>query len=102
MAIPEITAAELYALGADVRLIDVREPDEWCQSRVPQAHHVPLGTVPDRLDEFDGEPTYVICKIGGRSYRACEYAAARGKTVVNVVGGMIAWWDAGFDTVSDV
>lgn len=100
MVIPEISVAELHALGAGVRLIDVREDDEWNQVRAPHAHHVPMGTVPDRLDEFDGDPTYVICKVGGRSQRVCAYAAAAGKPVVNVAGGMLAWCDAGFDTVA--
>ena len=36
----------------------------------------------------------------GRSYRACEFAAAQGKNVVNVAGGMMAWWAAGHNTVS--
>jgi len=56
---------------------------------------VALGTVPDHLDRFDGSPTYVICKAGGRSLRACEFAAANGHDVVNVTGGMLAWIDAG-------
>ncbi len=103
MTIPEITVDELAGLG-DVRIIDVRENDEWIDSRVPSAVHVPLGTVPDQLDAFGADgaalPTYVICKAGGRSFRACEYTAAQGKNVVNVAGGMIAWSAGGHDTVS--
>ena len=91
---------ELVELGDAVRLVDVREHHEWHESRVPHAIHVPLGTVPEQLHLFDGEPTYVICKVGGRSFRACEFAAANGKQVVNVRGGMMAWLDADLDTVS--
>ena len=40
-------------------------------------------------------PTYVVCRSGGRSGRACEFAADQGLETVNVVGGMLAWWDAG-------
>jgi rhodanese-related sulfurtransferase len=101
VAFSEITVQELEALGADVRLIDVREPDEWAAGHVAHALHVPLGTVPDRLDAFDGTPTYVICRSGGRSGRACEFAAAQGHDAVNVAGGMIAWTDAGFDVVTE-
>ncbi len=106
MAIPEIPVDELLQLRAngEVRLVDVREIDEWIESHIESAVHVALGTVPDRLDAFgdDGaaEPTYVICKVGGRSYRACEYAAAQGKNVVNVAGGMMAWWVGGQSAVS--
>lgn len=97
VAIREISVAELHALGTDVVLIDVREDDEWQESHVPHATHVALGTVPDHLDRFTGEPTYVMCKVGGRSLRACEFADAHGHDVVNVAGGMMAWLDAGYD-----
>jgi rhodanese-related sulfurtransferase len=100
VAFSDITVQELEALGADVRLIDVREPDEWAAGHVAHALHVPLGTVPDRLDAFDGTPTYVICRSGARSGRACEFAVAQGHDTVNVAGGMIAWADAGFDVVT--
>ncbi len=90
---------DLAALGPDVRLIDVREPAEWGAGHVPFAELIPLGTVPEHLDRFDGSPTYVICRSGGRSGQACAYAADRGHDVVNVVGGMIAWAQAGYETV---
>jgi rhodanese-related sulfurtransferase len=100
VAIDEISVAELRALGPDVTLIDVREHDEWVDGHIAYARHVPLATVPGRLDEFDGSPTYVMCKVGGRSYRACEFAQAQGRDVVNVTGGMLAWAEAGFDVIS--
>ena len=104
MLVEEISVADLHALGAEAVLIDVRELDEWVDGRVPHARHVVLGSVPDQLHQFAGAPTYVICKIGGRSLRACEFAAAQGHHVVNVTGGMLAWRSAGFDvtTGSDV
>jgi rhodanese-related sulfurtransferase len=110
VAIDEISVFDLHAqLGAalasthpasgdnQIVLIDVREDDEWAAGHVPGARHVPLGTVPERLDEFSGTPTYVICRSGGRSGHACEFAAEHGRTVVNVSGGMLAWADAGFE-----
>ena len=93
---------QLHADG-DVRLIDVREHNEWIDSHIESAVHVALGTVPDHLDVFgddgDTEATYVICKVGGRSLRACEFVAAQGKNVVNVAGGMMAWHNAGYEIV---
>ncbi len=102
VVIEEISVVDLHALGPDVRLIDVREDDEWAEGRVPHAVHVALGTVPDHLDAFDGSPTYVMCKVGGRSARACEFAAAHGREVVNVAGGILAWRAAGFEIESDL
>jgi rhodanese-related sulfurtransferase len=93
MAIPEITVdalAERLAEGS--RLVDVREPDEYEAAHVPGARLVPLATVPDQLDAFRGDgPTYVICRSGARSMRACEYVASQGIDVVNVEGGTTAW-----------
>ena len=97
MSFGEITVEELAALGPDARIVDVREPDEWSDGHIPWAVHVPLGTVPEQLASFDGSPTYVICRVGGRSARACEFAASNDLEVVNVVGGMLAWERAGLD-----
>jgi rhodanese-related sulfurtransferase len=93
MAIPEISVDELAErLAEGSRLIDVREPDEFEVAHVPGARLVPLATVPDELDAFRGDgTTYVICKSGARSMRACEYVASHGIDVVNVEGGTTAW-----------
>jgi rhodanese-related sulfurtransferase len=97
MGIQEISVDELADLleaGAD--LIDVREPHEFEQARVPGARLVPLGVVPEHLDAFAATgPTYVICRSGVRSLKACEFAAAVGHEVVNVAGGTLAWIDSG-------
>ena len=97
MAIPEVTVDELAGLLAGgARLVDVREPDEYAQARVPGAVLVPLGTVPEQVEAFRGEgPVYVICARGGRSLKAAEYVAEHGIDAVNVAGGTLAWIDAG-------
>lgn len=102
MAIEEITVDELAErLDAGARLIDVREPDEFEQARVPGGVLVPLGTVPDRIDEFRSDgTTYVICRSGARSMSACEFAASHGVDVANVEGGTLAWLASGREVAS--
>ena len=97
MAIAEIDIPELARRVAEgARVIDVREPGEYVEGHVPGAELIPLGTVPDHLDRFTGDgPTYVICRTGGRSMRACELAADCGHQVVNVTGGTMAWIASG-------
>jgi rhodanese-related sulfurtransferase len=97
MAISEIGVDDLAErLDTGARLVDVRERDEWEQGHIDGAVHVPLATVPQRLDVFRGEgPTYVICTVGGRSLRACDHVAGYGIEVVNVAGGMLAWERSG-------
>lgn len=96
----EITVQDLAALGDAARIVDVREPDEWAAGHIAHARLVPLATVPDQLAEFDGSPTYVICRSGARSMRACEFLESKGIEAVNVSGGMIAWAGAGFEVAT--
>ena len=95
--VPEIDVAELadqVAQGAPV--IDVREPDEYTAGHVPGAQLIPLGAVPERVDEVPADRTvYLICKAGGRSRRAAEHLLGQGLDVVNVAGGTDAWIAAG-------
>lgn len=102
MAIEEITVDELAArLDDGARLIDVRERYEFEEVRVPGAVLVPLGTVPDRVEEFRGDqPALVICRSGARSMQACEFLADRGIAAVNVAGGTMAWALAGREIAS--
>lgn len=102
MPISEIEVSELAQRVAEGALvIDVREPDEYAAGHVPGAKLVPLATVPDNLDAFNTDgPTYVICAVGGRSMRACEYAADHDLEVVNVAGGTKGWLAAGHEFVT--
>jgi len=96
----EISVQDLAALGPSACIVDVREPDEWAAGHIGHASLVPLATVPGSLDAFDAEPTYVVCRSGGRSGQVCGFLSGQGRTVVNVTGGMIAWAAAGFEVVT--
>jgi rhodanese-related sulfurtransferase len=96
----EISVQELDGLGPSVRVIDVREPNEWADGHIAHARLVPLATVPDHIDVFEGERTYVVCRSGGRSGQACGFLGEKGYDVVNVAGGMLAWSAAGLEVAS--
>ncbi len=102
MDVPEIGVEELERrLAAGAMLIDVREPDEYAQVRVPGGILVPLQTVPDRLADVPTDGTfYVICAKGGRSREAAEFLITEGRDAVNVSGGTTAWVEAGLPTNS--
>lgn len=95
--VPEIDIGELARLRPQgITIVDVREPHEYAEAHVPGARLIPLGTVPDRVDEVPAHgQVYVICAKGGRSYRAAEFYRASGIAAVNVAGGTSAWVDAG-------
>jgi rhodanese-related sulfurtransferase len=97
---PQVDLDELEAaLQSGHPLLDVREPDEFAEARVPQARLIPLMQVPDEVDsiaEFAGTgPLYVICAAGGRSNRAAAFLRAQGVDAINVMGGTNAWLQAG-------
>jgi rhodanese-related sulfurtransferase len=102
MSVPEIDVQSLAAeRAAGRRVFDVREPDEYDDVRVPDAILVPLATVPEELDRFDGTDTvYVVCRSGSRSRKAVEFLRRSGIDAVNVSGGMLAWIEAGLRTES--
>jgi len=104
MAIQEISIDELATkIESDptLTLIDVREVDEYTDGHVAGAKLVVLGTVANNVDAFrsDGS-TYVICRSGGRSMRACEFLDAQGLDVVNIAGGTMGWIASGRDVVT--
>ncbi|HEY0520094.1 MAG TPA: rhodanese-like domain-containing protein [Ilumatobacteraceae bacterium] len=102
MSVSEVSVDELEAaLRAGAKLVDVREPDEYTAGHVPGAVLVPLSSVPSALDQFSADATtYVICKTGARSYRACEFLVDQGLDAANVEGGTMAWVISGRGTVA--
>lgn len=100
--VPEIDITTLEErLGGGVLVIDVREDDEYSGGHVGGAVHIPLGTVPDRVDELPTDaPVLVICQMGGRSARAVEFLRAQGVDATNVAGGTKAWIDSGRPVVT--
>lgn len=96
--IPELTPTEFcerWPAGRrdDVTLLDVREPAEWRTAQVAEALHIPMRTVPGRLDELDPAHTWVVmCHGGVRSLRVAEFLVASGYArVFNLTGGIDAW-----------
>lgn len=83
-----------------VRVIDVREPDEWVAGHIPQANHIPLGGIvnhpTDTLTEPKEQALLFVCAVGGRSAIACEVAAAMGYAeLYNLEGGTTSWRNGG-------
>jgi adenylyltransferase/sulfurtransferase len=77
-------------------LVDVRELKEFNEEHLEGAHHFPLSTLAERLNELPQNiPLVTICQIGGRSAKAATVIndALPNNTVYNVVGGMETWFD---------
>ncbi|MDQ0231172.1 rhodanese-like domain-containing protein [Metabacillus malikii] len=78
--------------GEKLELIDVREEDEVEEGMIPEAKHIRMSEIPERLDELDKDKeTIFICRSGGRSGNVCAYLQDKGYNVVNMTGGMLAY-----------
>src|SRR5437773_9223948 len=74
----EVTVQEMKkaldnpALG--IKVVDVREPDEYEIAHVNGVPLIPLGALPDRFTELDpNQQIYVHCKSGVRSLKAVQF-----------------------------
>lgn len=103
--VPQITANDLYERlrVGEVNLLDVRQPAEWSAGHAPGAVFITGADLPGRLDEVPvGKPVAVVCSSGYRSSVAASLLASRrGLPVLNVLGGMTAWREAGHPTSGD-
>jgi sulfur-carrier protein adenylyltransferase/sulfurtransferase len=81
------------ALG--VKVIDVREPDEYQIAHIDGVPLFPLSTLPQRFTELDPNQLYYLhCKSGIRSMKALRFLREQGfKYLKNVKGGISAWAD---------
>ncbi len=94
----DITTTELrqrLQSGETPHLIDVREPWEHEEGNIPGAQNIPLGTLPEKLDdleEWKNQEVIVHCKSGSRSSQAKAYLTQQGFTNVrNLLGGYVGY-----------
>ena len=96
----EIGAVELKErldAGADIDLIDVREPFEWRIFNLGDygAKLMPMNELEGRLDELDPDREIVFyCRSGARSGNVTSYLRQKGfDRARNLTGGVLAWGD---------
>mgnify|MGYP000865745325 CR=1 FL=1 len=90
---PREAANLLKAKPADTILLDVREPMELELAPVQGALHIPMGDIPQRLDELDKNKTIIcLCHSGARSAQVAAFLEDRGyPSAINLLGGIHAW-----------
>lgn len=92
--------ATLLINREDAHVVDVRETEEFANGHLPDARHIPLSKLADRVGEiekFKGKPVIVCCASGMRSSRACGQLKKLGfDNVHNLAGGIDAWVGAGY------
>ncbi len=82
--------------ASEVVVIDVRQNYEWATSRIAEARHIPLESLPAAASSIsDKQPIVFVCRSGNRSQLAAAAFNASGREAINLEGGMLAWEEAG-------
>ena len=78
--------------------LDVRDTADYRNGHLPQAQHVPMGELKNRLKELNryrGKPLLVYCRTGNQSAAAGRVLQKQGfEQVYSLRGGLTAWQDA--------
>ncbi len=93
--VPVVSAEWVGAHVGEVRLVDVREPPEFCGvlGHIEGAELVPLATLEASVRAWDrGAPIVTVCAYGTRSGKAALLLRDHGfERVASLHGGMVRW-----------
>jgi hydroxyacylglutathione hydrolase len=85
----------VLAAKDSLRIVDVRQPEEFTGDlgHIPGAQLIVLDTLASEIGQLSKDDSIVfVCRSGGRSGRATQYALSQGfKKVFNMAGGMLLW-----------
>jgi len=101
---PENLRRQIEKDRPTVTVLDVRGPDEFegPLGHIRGALNLPVGEIPNRLDEIDSQrnaPVILVCRTDKRSADAAASLRAAGFRDVRVLrGGMERWNTLGFET----
>ena len=91
----EITPTELQELLASAEpplLVDVREPVEAAIAQIADSLLIPMGSLPQRLQEIPKDRSVALyCHAGMRSAYAAEWLARQGYDALSLAGGIDRW-----------
>jgi hydroxyacylglutathione hydrolase len=87
----------------DMVILDVREEEKWKQGHIPGSINIFSGYLENRINEIPRNRKLVlVCNIGNRASLAASILTRSGfRNVHNVLGGMIAWKNAGYNVVTE-
>ena len=85
---PHVHVADVLEPQPNRVLLDVRREAEVTLGTLPDAVHIPLHELRDRLGELAKEPEYIVyCKVGLRGYLAVKILLQTGYQAKNLDGG---------------
>ena len=92
---------EKIVAGEKFILLDVRRKDEWEKGYIEGSRRIYVGLLEKRLQEVPTRsPVVIICKSGNRSSLAASILLRDGrKNIFNLLAGITAWQNAGYEIV---
>lgn len=89
--VTQMTARDIFEQKLPV--LDVRGADEYAEQHIPNAHHIPMGYIPQYLNDIPRDyPLAVQCGGGTRSQVVISLLQKHGFTnLINLKGGIDAW-----------
>jgi len=102
---PVLDPSFVVAQGRQVEIIDIRDDADLLGAlgHIPAVRWVPFDQI-ERIAEVvpANAPVILICRTGDRSALAAKRLEALGMTfVAAMIGGMVAWRNAGYSTTRD-
>ncbi len=92
----EVNVGAINAMD-DAVVLDVRNASEFGEGHIPGAINVAYLQLSKRIGEVPiGKPIFVHCRSGFRSARAVSYLNEHGFDATNIMGGFMAWEEAGY------
>ena len=83
---------ELLASDAPPLLVDIREPFEAGIAQIDGSLFIPMGSLPQRLQEIPKDrPVALYCHSGMRSAYAAEWLSRQGYDALSLAGGIDRW-----------
>jgi hydroxyacylglutathione hydrolase len=99
-----ISPAEAHqaAMQAGVQIVDVRGKHEFAEGHIDGALNIPLGYLPDHLDDLPRDRLIVLqCETGVRSQVAASLLEKSGlHNVASLMGGLRGWQAADLPTTN--
>ena len=101
-AISVSDARAMMQSSSNVLVVDVRTSQEYAQGHLQGAINIPLSDLPLRIGGLgQNRPILVYCRTGYRSAQAsCILVKAGFTKVYNLEGGITAWINSGYPTVT--
>lgn len=105
--VPSLSPAEAVTLinRSHALVLDVRDDAEFASGHIADAKHIPLSSLPERLNElkkYKDKTVLVNCQRGMRSAKACDILRKAEFTQLhNLQGGLEAWTAAKLPLVWD-